>query len=252
VSEEGLIISDLRVSFGGVIAVDGVTLEVSHDPMVGIVGPNGSGKSTLLNAICGVVPCKGTVTLDGQIMDFRRPGYARRHGILRTFQTPQIVPTLSCLDNVLLADPDHRGSGIAAALVARRRVWRLERARWANAVAALERVQLESSALVPAGRLTAGQRKLLELARVINGAPRVILLDEPAAGLNEFESAAFSDLLRSLHEQGIMVVIVEHKIDFLNRLCGRIVVLNLGRVIADDIPESVWRDPRVVEAYLGQ
>ncbi len=244
-------VDDLRVSFGGVRALDGVSLEVPDRSIVGLVGPNGSGKSTLLNAVCGLVPATGTVTVGGDRIHLGRPLEVRRHGVLRTFQTPQVSESLTCLENVLLADGDRRFTGSVGALIARPVMIRREHERWERAARALTEVGLAGSENIPAGLLPYGRRRLLELARILGASPRIVLLDEPSAGLNEAETEDFAALLQELGDTGVSLLIVDHKVDFLDSLCSSLVVLELGRKIAEGTPREVWSHQRVIDAYLG-
>src|SRR6478736_7071427 len=189
---------EISVSFGGVRAVDKVSLHVDPGEIVGLVGPNGSGKSTMLNALTGLVHATGTVSIDGARIAKVRPGSMRRAGVLRTFQTPQVFPELTGLENVLLSHPDTSQSRLLATWITRPGLLRHERQRWADAAAALERVGQISVAETPAGELSYGQQRLVEVARVICGRPRIVLLDEPGAGLNQSETNDFADLLASL------------------------------------------------------
>ena len=244
-------INDITVRFGGVIAVDGVSLEVADGSTLGLVGPNGSGKSTLLNALTGVVPATGTAALDGRRLPLGRPRRTRRAGLARTFQTPQNFEELSCIDNVLLADGDRAYTGLAGAWLVRPLMWRSERQRWQRALEMLRLVGLVEAAELPASLLSYGQQRMLELARSLVGDPQILLLDEPSAGLNAVETEELSRILGEVRGRGVALVIVDHKIDFIDSLCDTIVVLQLGRVVAAGPPETVWKDPLVVEAYLG-
>jgi ABC-type branched-subunit amino acid transport system ATPase component len=244
-------IDDITVRFGGVIAVDGVSLQVPDGSTLGLVGPNGSGKSTLLNALTGVVAATGSASLDGRVLPLGRPRRTRRAGLARTFQTPQNFEELSCIDNVLLADGDRAHTGLAGAWLVRPLMWRRERERWQRAVDMLALVGLADAAELPASLLSYGQQRMLELARSLVGEPQILLLDEPSAGLNAVETQQLSRILVEVRARGVALVIVDHKIDFIDSLCDTIVVLQLGRVVAAGPPESVWKDPLVVEAYLG-
>jgi ABC-type branched-subunit amino acid transport system ATPase component len=246
-----LTITNLRVAFGALLAVSVDALSVEQGTVVGIAGPNGSGKSSLLNALTGLVSSRGLVMFDESPLKVNNPAVVYRRGVLRTFQQPQVVPHLTCLENVLLAERNRTASGVVAAIFARPLVWRLERARWARAMESLERTGLAGAATLNASQLTAGQQRFLELSRVINGNPKLILLDEPTAGLNDSETEEFTGFLRRLQDDGVTIVVVEHKIDFINRLCERVVLLELGRVIADGTPNEVWSHPDVIAAYLG-
>lgn len=241
----------LRVSFGGVVAVDDVTTAVDAHEVLAVVGPNGSGKTTLLNAITGLVDAAGRLRVDDAPLRPGDPVATRRAGILRTFQTPQIIDELSCIDNVLLAVGDRSATGVMAAWFGRPRMLRSERHRWHAATAALERFGLIDEATVPAGRLTYGQRRWLELARSAVAEPRYLLADEPSAGLNDQETERLGNYLRGLRDDGVGVVLVDHKVDFLRAVADRAIVLALGRVVADAGIAEVWELPAVRDAYLG-
>lgn len=242
---------DVTVRFGGVVACDGISLDVGRGEVVGLTGPNGSGKSTFLNAVSGLVAATGRVEVAGRPLPSGRPRAARWAGVVRAFQTPHTWTAMSCLENVVLGSPDTRDLGLAAALLTRRSMGRREQARWAAAADALDRVGLADHADAPAATLTYGQRRMLELARCMAACPTVLLLDEPAAGLNQAETTFLGSLLRDLQDEGVSVLVVDHKIDFLDALVDRLVVLELGRVIASGRPDDVWRQQAVIDAYLG-
>ena len=242
---------DLVVTFGGVTAVDGVSIDVTDGEVVGLVGPNGSGKSTFLNAVTGLVRARGRVEVSGQPVSLGRPGAIVRHGVYRTYQTPQVDGALSCIENVLVASRDQPFRGPAAAWLRRPTMWKHERSRWAEASAALDRVGLLGRANDSAAGLSYGERRLLEIARALMARPRLLLMDEPAAGLSSAETTRLAGLLRSMAAADLTLLVVEHKIGFLEELCDRIVVLELGRTIASGTPQEVWADPAVIAAYLG-
>lgn len=243
--------TDLRVTFGGVVAVDDVSLQVEPGTVLAVVGPNGSGKTTLLNAITGLVACRGRVTVDEVELVTGRPGPPRRAHVLRTFQTPQVLDELSCLDNVLLATDDRRSTGVLASWVGRRAMLAREEDRWRAAEACLGRFGLHDHATLPASRLTYGQRRWLELARVAMASPRFLLADEPSAGLNDVETAHLAEHLMSFRDDGVGVVLVDHKVDFLRAVADRAIVLALGHKVAEDTIDAVWDVPAVQDAYLG-
>lgn len=243
--------TDIRVSFGGVRAVDGVSLDVREGEILGLVGPNGSGKTTFLNALVGVVPASGYFAVDGHPVKLGVPGGSRSVGVLRTYQAPQTYDHLSCIEDVLTSTSDHKLTGNLASWFMRPAMMKRERVRWGIAVDALTRVGLGDMAEIPAGRLTYGQRRLLELARSIAAGPRVLLLDEPSAGLDNSETEQLSTYLHALRDEGVSLLVIDHKLDFITGLCDRVAVLELGHLVAVGDAATVFEDQRVVDAYLG-
>jgi len=241
----------ISVNFGGVRAVDDVTLSLGERELVGIVGPNGSGKTSFLNAITGVVPATGLLSVQGTEVPLGHPAAPRRVGVLRLFQTPQVYRELTCLEHVLLASSDGELRRLGGSWFARPGMWRRERARWAAAEAALERAGLGGQGDRDAGLLPYGQQRLLDLARALMADPVVLLLDEPSAGLNHLETERLGDLCRQLKSEGLSLMVIDHKVDFIENISDRVAVFELGSLIAMDKAEEVWRDPRVIEAYLG-
>jgi branched-chain amino acid transport system ATP-binding protein len=243
----------IGVRFGGVVACDGIDLTVQPSEVVGLTGPNGSGKSTFLNGVGGLVPATGSLTIGGRGVPLGRPQDVRGSGVARTFQTPRNYDALSVLDNVLLGCADQRWTSLAAAVARRRAMRRAEAERWKAAATALERVGLPLTvAGTPASTLAYGQQRRLELARALVGRPSVLLLDEPSAGLNDAETRWLGELLASLRDAGVALVVVDHKVDFLDTISDRIVVLELGRVVAEGEPVEIWQDESVIAAYLGR
>lgn len=241
----------ISVNFGAVVAVNDVRLSLKRNEVLGIVGPNGSGKSTLLNALSGLVPAVGTVEIDGEPVARRNPLRVRRAGFVRTFQTPQAFTELSCIENVMVSSPDTSLTGMVGALVNRPGMWRHERARIEAAYEALERVGLAEHATSPAAGLAYGQNRYLEIARAIAAKPLILAMDEPSAGLNQLETAELAKLILSLRDDGLSILVVDHKIGFLRSICDRMMVLSLGEVLAEGRPDAVFEDPAVIDAYLG-
>jgi branched-chain amino acid transport system permease protein len=239
------------VSFGGVRAVDDVSITVRRNEILGLIGPNGSGKSTFLNAITGVVPATGHLTVDGRRVKLGDPASVRRARVMRAYQTPQTFHELTCIENVLLSSPDRRFTGIVSSTLLRPIMMRHERERWRRAAEALARVGLLERAEDSAATLSYGQQRMLEIARTIAGEPEVVLLDEPSAGLNATETDILAGHLRSLRAEGVSLLVVDHKIDFISNVCVRVGVLELGGLVAEGDPRSIWDDERVVNAYLG-
>ena len=237
-------------AFGGLRAVDGATLEVAPGSITGLIGPNGAGKSTLFNCVTGFLrPQAGRVVLDGRRIDRRSPHWIARAGLVRTFQTPRALTRMTVLENVLLAAPRHPGERLLAPpRAARRREAEARR----RAGELLELVRLGGEAEALAGTLSGGQRKLLDLVRALMAEPRLLLLDEPMAGVSPALRGQLLEQILALRERdGVTLLIVEHDLDFVMRASDRVVVMNDGRVIADGTPDEVRADERVVDAYLG-
>lgn len=251
-------VDDLSVSFGGVKALDRVSFEIERGSAWSVIGPNGSGKSTLLNAITGVVLYQGLVTVDGirtnEDSRIRRAllgkTSAHGYGMVRTFQTPQVVDDLSCLDNVLLGC-GRLASGVGSALFRRRRMKKVEDTRYRQALEALELFGIREYSDREAGSLTYGNRRWLELARAWMAEPRILLADEPSAGLNDEETERLEGYLRYFTDQDVTLVLVDHKVEFLSAVTERAIVLDLGRLIYEADVNEVWDHPEVQAAYLG-
>jgi neutral amino acid transport system ATP-binding protein len=238
-------------AFDGVRAVDGATLDVEAGSITGLIGPNGAGKSTLFNCISGFLrPESGSVVLDGKRIDRRAPHRIARSGLVRTFQTPRALTRMTVLENVALATPRHDGERLGRGLAPRAR--RRERSAHARAVELLALVGLESHADALAGTLSGGQRKLLDLVRALMVEPRILLLDEPMAGVSPTLRVKLLEHILALRERdGVTLLIVEHDLDFVMRASDHVIVMNDGRVIAQGLPDDVRLDERVVDAYLG-
>jgi branched-chain amino acid transport system permease protein len=246
-----LAVDDVALAFGGVKALDGVGLSCRQGEIVGLIGPNGSGKTTLLNVISGLATSQhGSVTfLDRDIT--KAPAYAiARLGISRTFQHIHLVDDLSALDNIAVARAGIDAGGLLQAIGTIGRDRALDRAR-RIAFAAAERLGIADVAMEPCGRLPYGTRRRVEVARALATAPRLLLLDEPAAGLNEHEQKDLAGRIRTFAAEGITVLVVEHNLVFLAALAERLICLDRGKVIASGLPEAVRKEPAVIEAYLG-
>lgn len=243
---------NLTKRFGGMAAVDGMSLAVAEGEILGLIGPNGAGKTTMFDLLAGSVRASsGQVLLGGRDVTQSPPHRRLAGGMGRTFQIPRPFPGLSLLDNMLLARQSQTGERFWANFTAPRRVAAEERAARDKAMGLLELVALARLADQPAQVLSGGQRKLLELARVMMADPKVILLDEPAAGVNPALLEVLIDRIRQINASGVTFLLIEHNIDMVSRLCHRIVVMASGRLLTEGRPEEVARDPRVIEAYLG-
>jgi branched-chain amino acid transport system ATP-binding protein len=238
--------------FGGMRAVDAVSISVARGEVVGLIGPNGAGKTTLFNLVAGSLrPDSGSILLEGRALE-RSPAHARvGAGLGRTFQIPRPFPGMTVLENVLLAARAQSGERILPNWLAPGRVAVEERSHSAKAMDLLDFVTLAPLAHEPAGILSGGQRKLLELARILMADPKIILLDEPAAGVNPTLLETVMSRIAALNAQGVTFLIVEHNMDLITRLCSRALVMAEGRLLTSGTPQEVSRDPRVIDAYLG-
>ena len=243
-----LSVHNLSKRFGGIVAVDGVSFEVNQGEILGIIGPNGSGKSTLFNCILGQLkPSAGEVKLDGRPVTGMRACDLSRRGLARTFQLLQVFPQLTVAENLILAGQEHKGT-LWSRLVGRPDADLSQAAAEMISFFRLDRLADET-----AGSLSYGQQKLLDAAMAFMARPRLVLLDEPAGGVNPTMLGDLRERLRALNVQGgATFAIIEHNMEFVMSLCTRMLVLAEGRIIAAGDPEAVRRDPRVIEAYLGR
>jgi ABC-type branched-subunit amino acid transport system ATPase component len=238
-----LAVDAVEKRFGGLPAVDGVTFGVDEGEILAVVGPNGAGKSTLLKTIGGLErPSAGTVTLAGERVDGLAPHRVRRRGIAMVMQAPLTFGSMTTLENVLLGAMFGSGDGVVGEPEAIRR-----------AQEALAFVGLEDRADQPVGSLNLHQQRFLEMAKALAGRPRLLLVDEVMAGLNNVELAASVQIVRTARDRlGTTIIWVEHVMKAVMSLAERVIVLNFGRVLAEGEPEAVMRHPDVVDAYLGQ
>ena len=244
--------SGLVTAYSGLRAVDDVSLQVPRGEVLGVIGPNGAGKSTLFNLLAGErIPSQGRIELCGHRVE-REPASQRlARGLGRTFQIPRPFLGLSVLENVMLGTQRHPGEGLFANLFAPRAVEARERVCRDQAMAWLDFMTLTPLARQPARVLSIGQRKLLELARVLMALPHVVLLDEPMAGVHPALVETLGERIATLAAQGTTFLIVEHQLSLIASLCDRVLVMANGRVLLEGAPAAVLADPAVAEAYLG-
>jgi neutral amino acid transport system ATP-binding protein len=241
-----LAVESVSRSFGGLVALDGCSLSVDEGEVAGLIGPNGSGKTTLFNVVTGYVrPERGTVALGGTDITGASPAKVFARGLGRTFQLTRIFARLSVIENMLVATQRHEGW---LRSVVRRASSAAERSR---AMELLDFVGLTRLADLPAGNLSFGQRKLLELAYVLIADPVIVLLDEPAGGVNPTLVNEIAERIRALNRDGKTFLVVEHNMEFVMGLCDRVTVMHQGRSILTGSPDAIRRDPRVLDAYLG-
>ncbi len=247
-----LAVHDIGKSFGGFRALDGVSFEMAADGLLGIIGPNGAGKSTLFSVISGFMAADaGSVTLDGRVLDRLGAAARARAGMVRTFQVPREFHHLTVRENLMAAAPGQTGEGLFGLLLRPGLVRAQEAAIRAEADATIDFLRLSPVAGTPAGRLSGGQKKLVELGRALMAKPRLILLDEPFAGVNPVLIEQIMERISALNGRGIGFLVIEHDLEALSRLVPRLVVMDRGRVLAAGAPAEVLRDAAVREAYLG-
>lgn len=238
-SAPALSVAGVRKVFGGLVAVNDVSFDVREGELFGLIGPNGSGKTTMLNLISGALaPSGGEIRLAGEAISGRPAHRIAQRGVARTFQLVRVLPGMSAEENV-----------VAGAVFGHRRVWGAEARELAREL--LQRVGLGGRAQLPVAAMTYIDQKRLELARALASSPRLLLLDEWLAGLNPTELKVGMELIASLGREGRTIIMVEHVMDAVRSLCGRCVVMNTGRKIAEGPVEAVLSDPEVVRAYLG-
>jgi branched-chain amino acid transport system ATP-binding protein len=251
-AEAVLSVEGLSRSFGRLRAVDDVSLDFPAGAITGLIGPNGAGKSTLFNLLTGALkPDAGKVRLRGVDVTGLSPDRLFALGVGRTFQIPRPFARMSVLENVMLAPTGQSGETIVGPFLLRSRMRAEERRHRARALEVLDFVTLGGLADHPAGQLSGGQMKLLELARVLMGEPSLILLDEPAAGVNPALTETLIGKIEALNRDGVSFVIIEHDMDFVMRHCTPVIALAQGRVVFQGTPEAALADPVLLDAYLG-
>lgn len=246
-----LSVTDLARSFGGVHAVDGVSFHVPRGSLTGLIGPNGAGKSTVLSMIAGAIkPERGSIKLEGVEIAGLPSHRTARRGVIRTFQAASVFPRMTVTENLLLGVPPWRGEGVAAAMFARRRWRATEREQVSQAQELIEHLRLTHLADAYAGELSGGQKRLVEIGRAMMAKPRLLLLDEPMAGVSRTLAPVIEELIAQLRRNGMTVVLIEHELALVERLCSPVIVLAQGRVLMQGEMEECRADPEVRRAYL--
>ena len=245
-------VSGLVKQFGGLRAVDGMSMALRRGEMAGLIGPNGAGKTTLFNLIAGALkPTSGAIRIGDVEVSGEGAEKRIRRGVGRTFQIPRPFAEMTVLENVLTGAQSQSGERFWMNFLNARKVAAEEQASVDKARALLDFVLLSKLQNEPARVLSGGQRKLLELARILMADPEVILLDEPAAGVNPSLLELIIDRVRALNGQGKTILLIEHNMEMVARLCGRVIVMAAGKLLAEGTPAEVSRHPAVVSAYLG-
>lgn len=246
-----VVVDDVAKSYGGVHAVDGASFQVPRGSLTGMIGPNGAGKSTVLGMIAGAIaPDRGSIKLDGQEIAGLPSYRTARRGVTRTFQAASVFPRLTVLENLLLGVPPWHGETIPAALFKRRRWQREESDQVQRARDLLARLGISAMADTFAGQLSGGQKRLVEIGRAMMSRPKLLLLDEPMAGVSRTLAPVIESLIADLRNEGMTVVLIEHELALVERLCSPVIVLAQGRVLMQGEMHEARANAEVRRAYL--